>query len=190
MAEAEIADSLSEMEEDLTKPTPEQFGLTPESVAQLSNAGLKSNGRRTKVSMGLGVGIWLAALLYIAYDPTTGFDLGGFLALLFLFGMIPVWLIPVGLIYGVSHLVIPNPPTYKQLAQYETGVARYDAWFVRTQQDFWESLDGRRFEIEVAELFNKAGLKARLTPTTRDQGLDIILGDGRLVQCKAHKVPV
>jgi restriction system protein len=53
-----------------------------------------------------------------------------------------------------------------------------------------KGLSGRSFEREVASLFQRAGYNARLTDATGDKGVDIVLGDGTLVQCKAHKSPI
>ncbi len=66
----------------------------------------------------------------------------------------------------------------------------YDAWFVRTQTTFWRGLSGVAFEREVASLFTKSGLQPRLTPASDDKGIDLVLGDGAVVQCKQHKNPV
>lgn len=178
------------MEGDLTKPTPEQFGLSDELVAQLSCAQRERDIQRSKVSMWLGIGLWVTALIYTTYDSTKGFEWGDFLVKLVVFAIIPLWLLPVGLVYGVSYLVAPDPPSYKQLAQYQDAVKRYEAWFIRTQSEFWKSRGGREFEIEVTNQFINAGYNARVTPTTGDQGVDIVLGDGTIVQCKAHKVRI
>jgi restriction system protein len=36
---------------------------------------------------------------------------------------------------------------------------------------------------------NRAGYHARLTPASGDGGVDIVLGDGTIVQCKTHRSP-
>jgi len=63
----------------------------------------------------------------------------------------------------------------------------------KSQPAFWTSLSGERFEQELAYIYSKMGYEVSLTPTTSDQGVDIVLSKGGkkiIVQCKAHKRPV
>ncbi|MFQ5687080.1 MAG: restriction endonuclease [Candidatus Scalindua sp.] len=76
---------------------------------------------------------------------------------------------------------------YKGLNRYENAKKQYDQWFVKTQFAFWDALTGRQFEHEVANLLNKAGYSTRVTPASGDKGVDVILTDGTIIQCKAHK---
>lgn len=60
----------------------------------------------------------------------------------------------------------------------------------RSQHNFWHSLTGSQFEIEVARYFQKIGYEASVTKATGDEGIDInLLKDSKriIVQCKAHK---
>lgn len=62
--------------------------------------------------------------------------------------------------------------------------------YKRQKFDFWSNLNGRQFEIEVANYFRKQGSDTTLTKATGDEGVDIILrknGQKIIVQCKAHK---
>ncbi len=55
------------------------------------------------------------------------------------------------------------------------------------------SLGGIEFEEELGALFRQLGYRVERTPTSGDQGVDLILRkDGRttVVQCKAHSSPV
>jgi len=79
---------------------------------------------------------------------------------------------------------------YPRLAGFERAQKRYEEWFVRTQLSFWDSLSGTAFEHEVADLLNRAGCGAHVTPASNYMGVDVILEDGTLVQCKAHKSKV
>jgi hypothetical protein len=76
---------------------------------------------------------------------------------------------------------------YAGLRRYESAEKKYDQWFVRTQLAFWDALTGRQFEYEVANLLNKAGYSAKVTPASGDKGVDVLLADGTIVQCKTHK---
>lgn len=79
---------------------------------------------------------------------------------------------------------------YGGLQQYEHAKKRYDQWFIRKQFAFWDALTGRQFELEVANLLNRAGYSATVTPASGDKGVDVLLSDGTIVQCKTHKTRV
>jgi hypothetical protein len=76
---------------------------------------------------------------------------------------------------------------YDGLRRYESAKKKYEQWFVRTQLAFWDALTGRQFEYEVANLLNKAGYSAKVTPASGDKGVDVLLADGTIIQCKTHK---
>ena len=84
-------------------------------------------------------------------------------------------------------------PTFARAVAYENAAERYEQWWTRTQSDFWSSLSGRAFEVELANLYRRMGFKAQLTSRDTDKGVDIwIIKDGHRipVQCKAHRRPV
>ena len=49
---------------------------------------------------------------------------------------------------------------------------------------------GYPIEREVGRLLRNAGFAVQVTPASNDKGVDIILGDGTIIQCKAHSKPV
>jgi hypothetical protein len=51
-------------------------------------------------------------------------------------------------------------------------------------------MDGWVFEVEVKNLIEKLGNKAELVGGANDRGVDILMNDDTVVQCKAHKNPV
>ena len=62
----------------------------------------------------------------------------------------------------------------------------------RKRQQYWESLSGLEFEQELGNLYRAQGYSVKSTPTSGDQGVDLILtknGKTTVVQCKAHKNP-
>jgi len=79
---------------------------------------------------------------------------------------------------------------FSNYAKFKNAKQKYDNWYIRTQTEFWNRMNGRTFEREVALLLEKSGHKARVTPVTGDHGIDIILEDGTIIQCKAHKKPI
>lgn len=76
---------------------------------------------------------------------------------------------------------------YEDLSLYED----YDKF---TNIEYWNTLNGYEFEIEVAELFKKIGYKSvRRTQGSYDGGVDISMeknGKKYAVQCKHHARPV
>ena len=60
----------------------------------------------------------------------------------------------------------------------------------RKLEKYWQSLDGLEFERELGIVFRNLGYRVKLTPTSGDQGVDLVLkkdGETTVVQCKAHK---
>ena len=61
---------------------------------------------------------------------------------------------------------------------------------LRTTLAWWGALDGRGFEVALANLLRERGYTVRLTPHSNDGGIDLILEQSSappiLVQCKAH----
>lgn len=181
----------------MTKPTPEQFGLTTETVNSLTEEKARRDKLRATLCIGSCIGLCVIAFitLYIRNLPTVWLNsIGHLFGSLFFIG----WLVVIGsgagmligsLLLSILNTVLPDPLRYKTLTRYLKQVALYDAWFIRTQDAFWERLTGRGFEIEVTDLLNRAGYCAHLTPASGDEGVDIVLGDGTIVQCKAHRAP-
>ena len=63
---------------------------------------------------------------------------------------------------------------------------------LRPFAEHWMSLSGREFERELSTLFGQAGYLVEHTPSSGDQGVDLILRkDGQItvVQCKSHRRP-
>ena len=63
----------------------------------------------------------------------------------------------------------------------------------RKLHDYWMSLDGDEFEQELGTLYRYLGYRVESTPSSGDQGVDLILrknGKTTVVQCKSHQAPV
>lgn len=72
--------------------------------------------------------------------------------------------------------------------EYQKWKRRREAWLERQQR--WENLSGRAFELEFGKLLKGLGYGVRVTPSSGDQGLDLIAsraGREVAVQCKRHK---
>jgi len=97
-------------------------------------------------------------------------------------------------IYGLSELWMRMVSSkYRAWKKYKSAKERYRNWLLRIQIEFWQSLKGRRLEIEVAALYRRLGYEVELTPASGDIGIDIIMQKDEqkiVVQCKGHKNPV
>lgn len=63
----------------------------------------------------------------------------------------------------------------------------------RRQVEWWKTLDGWKFEREMAALLQRRGYGVRKTGKPGDSGVDLVLVCGSqkiIVQCKAHGAPV
>ena len=63
----------------------------------------------------------------------------------------------------------------------------------RKFEDYWMSLSGIGFEREMANVLRALGYRVKSTPSSGDEGVDLILrrpGETIVVQCKAHQNPV
>ena len=77
----------------------------------------------------------------------------------------------------------------KELDDYQIKLKEYQAYNLRTQKDFWYSLDGHEFEQEIAKIFRKEGFETKVSKVGADGGVDIIVSKNNkryAVQCKAH----
>lgn len=163
----------------MRKPIPEDFGLTENRIKDL---GIKQD-KVESIGISIAFGLtYMGSVIYmfphlgwlsLFFAVATSIIIGGLL-----------WMVIYGLISTIFF------KEFNKLDKYRGALAKYNAWFVKTQEDFWHRLNGIGFEYAVAEVFQKTQRNPQLTSTTDDKGVDIILGDGTIVQCKAHKKPV
>jgi hypothetical protein len=84
-------------------------------------------------------------------------------------------------------------PDHKRYVEYARSLADYQVRFfrwLRVQEFWWQTLDGRRFEIELAAVLRNLGYDVNWTGRAGDGGVDLVLsraGREVIVQCKAHK---
>jgi HJR/Mrr/RecB family endonuclease len=176
----------------MKEPKPKDFNLTPEFVDQ------SANNDENIFFKTLGRTFWLivfaiALFLGSGMEDVELWTLEYFIVSIFI-------MLPVGLFLGVgSHLLsdfyneILLPlfnKKYSNLKKYKQKLKEYENWFFRTQLDFWRSLSGRQFEIELASLLKKHGHTVKVVGGAGDKGIDIILDNNTAVQCKAYKSKV
>ena len=80
-------------------------------------------------------------------------------------------------------------------ARQEAELARQNAERERLRKlrDYWMNLSGVEFERELAALFQRRGYRVQSTPSSGDQGIDLVArknGKTTIVQCKRYKSPV
>jgi len=86
--------------------------------------------------------------------------------------------------------------TYQQnKREYDQRVSAYNHEVSKRQEGYWRALSGMAFESELGKLFSLMGYVVKLTPSTGDGGVDLILqmdGKRTVVQCKAHnkRIPI
>lgn len=100
---------------------------------------------------------------------------------------------PIILYFILKGVILLLSRSLRATGKYESACDGFEKWWVRTKETFWFSLSGRQFEHELANLYQKLGLKADVTTASDDKGVDIWLirnGQSVPVQCKAHKRPI
>jgi restriction system protein len=165
----------------MIKPALHEFGLTDSEYVSYKAAPKKIETRFMQVGAILGS----LAGFFLAYD---NFELINIL--------LHIW---CGLIIGsisfallnviLGDLVISRHKLHSRISAYEVALLSYQ----RTRQEHWRSLDGKDFEKELGNLFSSQGYLVEFTPSTGDQGSDLVLRKGgikTIVQCKAHSKPV
>ena len=190
------------------KPDLQDFGVTPEEYNeyQYARGGGDLRGSPLGCLVGL-IGLLIAFLIALAVTRDMGAALGwGILG-----GGLPSLLV-AGLVdeaffskFKRSRLLAS--PVASQIKLYEDALAAYqeaereakrqqrEAERTRRRKlhDYWMSLDGDEFEQELGTLYRYLGYRVESTPSSGDQGVDLILrknGKTTVVQCKSHQAPV
>ena len=159
----------------MKKPTVADYGITDDDVAKAQFA------KKWLIVTAIGLMI-LGFVLLTKYEKTP-----------YIWPLLLIAIPPYGPIvsyYVLKYLLCAAWPVYRSVQAFKHATDKYEKWWIRTQVSFWDSLTGRQFEREVANLLSRSGYSAQLTPASDDKGVDIILGNGTIVQCKAHKKPV
>jgi HJR/Mrr/RecB family endonuclease len=176
----------------MKEPKPKDFNLTPEFVEQ------SANNDENIFFKTIGKTFWLIVFVIALFfgsemDGVKLWTIDHFIISILL-------MIPVGMFLGVSSYLLSDfyneillplfNKKYSNLKKYKKKLKEYENWFFRTQLDFWRSLSGRQFEIELASLLKKHGHTVKVVGGAGDKGIDIILDNNTAVQCKAYKSKV
>jgi hypothetical protein len=171
-------------------PRPESFGLTVERVRELANPGwvywfiswpMPTAGAITAATVFLStgeVGTSVVAFFGGMFAPFIGLSMAEW-----------VWRRTQkdsGALRQYDAAIEAFRPIHQQWG-------RQNSEWERTQLAWWSALGPRRFEIELASLLERRGLKVQWTGRAGDGGVDISADDGRgviIIQCKAHAKPI
>lgn len=180
---------LSQM--DTNPPTLDDFALTEASIAEAREVIHRHNNRVLFILASIGILILLGSFAYALATYDNAF---GAVVAWVLFG-IPfacfVWIWVVMLLMLLMRRMGPTQPskTIERFEQFSHAITTYETEQRRRQADYWLCLSPTDFEREVAALLARFGMRARVTPASGDEGIDIrVEGNGRraVVQCKRY----
>lgn len=178
-------------------PEPEAFNLTKERIDEFENAYTWFSVRVRRV-------VFVLAFLYIVSKlADDGSIVMSLLASLLLSCAIAFMIAsPGGATLGALWKWMQSDCV--RVRMYESAIVQFKvehtaykvehaAW-LKTQRSWWDNLNPKRFEQEVAEFFRAQGHRVEWTGRSGDGGVDIrlIKQDGKrvVVQCKAHGKPI
>ncbi|HAO98802.1 MAG TPA: hypothetical protein DCQ83_02020 [Fibrobacteres bacterium] len=125
--------------------------------------------------------------------------------------LVGIWIGVCGLVIGVYLGVILSKiwewinkaahPKWMQYEKYVKDVRNYEAYLNeqrriqemddrRKRLEHWTSCNGIEFEHEVAELFRRLGHFVVKTGGAGDEGIDLVVDNDTIVQCKQHAKPI
>ena len=174
----------------LTKlPRPEHYGISANDMGVIRADEQRCKKSLERITMMLFAAVYIVLYAFFSVALWDTFRFWAFVVSLlppaFLTMFIVAFALPDG---GYIHRRVTPEATrirIEALHSYELAMAQYEKWLVRTQVDFWLNLSGLAFEREVRDLFVRSGIAARLTPPSNDGGIDLVLPDGAVVQCKS-----
>jgi hypothetical protein len=178
------------------QPLPEDFGLTSARIHML----------RQPVSLGKlweNRWFWIANAIVVlvggvvTWESTQSIAATGLVAFFgFFFCVFAMAILLSAGIAAFSPIWRHFQPDHRKYVEYSRSLADYQVRFfrwLRVQEFWWQTLDGRRFEFELAMVLRRMGYDVRCTGGAGDGGVDLVLsraGREVIVQCKAHKNPI
>jgi len=188
-----------------TRPTLEEYGLTPDVEERLKHAD-DEYVQREKSSRKLSALVITAALIGLFFwfmnqgsqtahpeNYTDGRLTNNFIAwggaVSSLGGM-------AGIAYAWGWATSVKPKqTYEhqRLGSYKQQLSYYDYWQRKQSKNHWNRMDGHSYEQAIANVFRDIGFTAEVSKRGGDGGVDIVLRHGQrtiAVQCKRYKSAV
>jgi hypothetical protein len=190
----------------MRKPIPEDFDMTNLEYKQLVKEQTQISNGYFDVSS-LDIGIRQQAFIE-ALKGSVGLSIymglfGGFIGFL-LAGLLKENIKPfsiIGAILGSSFVFISffkfehkeqirrkllSDHKFHKITLYKKAMEHYEL----CQENYWKSLRGVEFEKALANLYRSLGHSVQETKGSGDGGIDLILDDRIIVQCKSHEKPI
>lgn len=167
------------------EPDPAEFGLTSSRISELEQAPPNTE-KNVQVActglLALAVGIWATA--------EKGLATGLVMTVAGLLVFLPFGMMIAAAIFPLVRKLSPELAEYERAERYLAAKAAFDRYVNLQRREHWLNMDHRIFELEVADLFRRAGHTVVVTRAVKDEGVDVVVDDHILVQCKAHQNPV
>jgi hypothetical protein len=178
----------------MEEPKLEQFGLNKQQYDYLARNKNKSHKLITILSVIIGWGLFVI----VAWQENSGQDIWPRVIISAVIALFPGSVAALFMDRILWHLYVDMrnkfSENYQKLNLYEAAHEDYLDWWNRTQESFWKSLSGKKFESELALLYSKLGYQVDFPKKDGpDKGIDFLLYQGRariIVQCKRHDKPV
>ena len=175
------------------RPIPADFGISDADISQVKAQDAKADGLKGVLNFGEAL-VALSSFVWAGFVVSEYPELSGWTGIFSYVALVSaVCAVAAFLKEKMEHRLVHRHPKSDPVHRYQHAVAAFEDWWVRTKADHWQRLSGRRFELELARLFNAIGWEAKATRATGDGGIDIeakINGARVIVQCKAHSKPV
>ena len=171
------------------KPSKEEFGVQSIDIDRIERERKQFIDKQKTYETLMGASIIFGCLPAMLISSIAGFvlELSDNSWMWVFFGS---WVFLIVLFSILSSKKYPDEKIYEQIKKYTQARSQYYWWQERKKKDFWYSLDGRKFEIEISNIFKKLGYKTKICKQGGDEGVDLeIEKDGKkeIIQCKAHK---
>jgi restriction system protein len=184
-----------------TRPTPADYAISDTDISEVEAQDAKADRLKGWVNAGGGIVggssfIWAGFVVgFVESSVLAGHhELQGLVGILTYIALVfGTFMIAAALTMTIERWLVHRHPKSDPVRRYKQAITAFEDWWVRTKADHWQRLSGRRFELELARLFNAIGWEAKPTRATGDGGIDIeakIDGARVIVQCKAHSKPV
>ena len=177
-------------------PTLSDFGLSDSAVSSAREMVSRVEHRLGTLALGCGAVAFLGFFIFIYLSNQ---NLGLAIVASMFFGSCFVALTSVLLallLVAASRLLLPRyveaQRALKRFEQFNQALRVFQTEQRRRERAYWLALSPLEFEVEVATVFGKLGIRSTPTRHSGDEGIDIHLEDHTscaIVQCKRYKNP-
>jgi hypothetical protein len=151
----------------LKVPTYQKYGLTKSQLEKFEEKNRKVTQLLTHqipLALGLLIGILIYVLNYRKFNPDTIMKVLGQVFLFASLGVIclglPLMFFKIVDSWYYTFLEKTNS-TYRKILQYQKDKEKFEYWHIRTDEKFWNLVDGRTFEKEVVNIYVNLGYEIK-----------------------------